>query len=197
MWIVLEDKDYTHAFREIKKQRDRGAGIIATAILQDHLLAAIKTRLSPHADVEGKMFKSGRPLGDFSAQIDLGFLFDLYPEFVREQLHIIRLIRNDFAHNTEPVSFRSQRDRCAKLNVPRGAARIWREKIKPPYRKKIAKLKSLHSSKNPRAQFLNAVKRYTLFLTTQTVYARSSDIWRRHPNRAPRPAKPLPDIFEA
>ena len=195
-WIVLEDKDYKHAFQEIKKQRDRGAGIIATSILQDHLLAAIRTRISYHRNIADNMFKGAGALSDFGTQIDLGYLLDLYSDFVREQLHIIRVIRNDFAHNSQPVSFRSQRSKCAELTPPRQASRVWREKIKPSERKNIMKLTSLYYSNNPRVQFLNAIKRYTMHLTIQTMQARTTDVWRRHPNKAPQPAKLLPDILE-
>lgn len=61
------DKLYSHAFSEIKRQRDRGAGIIAAAILQDQLKFAIKTRFDKHPKLEAKMFKSDGPLGSFAA----------------------------------------------------------------------------------------------------------------------------------
>lgn len=196
-WIILEDKNYRHALREIKRQRDRGAGIIACTILQDHLLAAIYTRITPHSDIASKMFKGNGALGDFSTQIDLGFLFDLYTDFVREQLHLIRLIRNDFAHNSQPVSFRSQRSRCELLNPPRQASRVWREKLSREERKKAMKLTSLYHSKNPRTQFLNAVKRYTMHLTMEVIRARHATEWVRSGEAAPRPHSPFPEKYEA
>ena len=44
-WFLIDHNRYKHAIKELPKQRDRGAAIVATAILEDHLLAAIKSRL--------------------------------------------------------------------------------------------------------------------------------------------------------
>jgi hypothetical protein len=101
-WIV--QKDYWHALRELKTQRDRGAGMIAIAILQDHLLAAIKSRLERNAEIESKIFNFDRPLGSFAAQIDMGYLLGVYSLHFRNMLHVVMRIRNDFAHNAHPVS---------------------------------------------------------------------------------------------
>jgi hypothetical protein len=191
MWVTLPDKDYRHADSELKKQRDRGAGIIASAILQDHLLAAIKTRLTVGSEVEANMFKTSGPIGSFGTQIDLGFLLGIYPNYVREQMHLIRLIRNEFAHNVQPVSFRSQRARCAKLNLPKGAGKpmqkVWAE-IRKTQTDPGPPLSGFRSSKNPRRQFINATMQLTLLLASVTLLARPEGPWIKSVDQAPQPA---------
>src|SRR5215211_7652703 len=98
-WFVLDDNKYRHAIKEIPRQRDRGAGLIATSILEDHLMAAIKARLEQNDDIQNKVFKGYGPLASLHAKIDIGFLLGLYPLDIHAQLHEIRELRNDFAHN--------------------------------------------------------------------------------------------------
>jgi hypothetical protein len=40
-WFVSHNTKYRHAMNEIPKQRDRGAAIVATSILEEHLFEAI------------------------------------------------------------------------------------------------------------------------------------------------------------
>lgn len=132
-WITW-GRDYSIASQAIPKQRDRGAAIIAQAILEQHLTVAINLRFSRpktgaekrlFADIESKMFKGIGPFASFSNKIDFGFLLGLYPPYAHRQLHRIKEIRNLFAHNPQPISFRSQkvRDICAHLKAPKGAHR--------------------------------------------------------------------------
>jgi hypothetical protein len=125
MWMTLSDERYNRATKDIKRQRDRGAAIIAAALLEDHLVAAIKARLERHPIVENKMFNGYGSLASFSARIDFGLLLGLYDSKVCKQLHRIRNIRNEFAHNVEATTFESQRirDLCAHLALPSVASR--------------------------------------------------------------------------
>jgi hypothetical protein len=124
-WLLLDDSRYRHATKEIPRQRDRGAGLIATSILEEHLMAAIKARLDKNDNIQNKVFKGYGPLASFHAKIDLGLLLGIYSSSVHAFLHEIRELRNDFAHNPLPVSFRSQRARCDRLTFPAGSRRKW------------------------------------------------------------------------
>lgn len=183
IWFVFDYDTYKHAIFEIDKQRDRGAGIIAASILQDHLLHAIKSRLQRNPSLEASLFKMSGPIGSFATQIDLGLLLGIYPNHIRERLHIIRLIRNDFAHNVQPASFRSQRDRCAKLRTSK------RSRGMQPFQKNLDDiLKSgdhgfdirsdlFEVSNNPRTQYIRAVQQITLFLTIMSQVAVGPQAW--------------------
>lgn len=190
-WVLAsQPKDYTHTYREIKKQRDRGAGIIAAAVLQDILLEAIKSRLDRGSPIEPNMFKHGGALGSFGTQIDLGFLMGFYSDHIRKMLHIVRVIRNDFAHNVHPVSFRSQRDNCGKLQLDKAEARklnklfasIMKTKIDGP-----VTLGFTRSSNNPRTQYLNFIQAMVLFLSIIEAFGHTA-AWSKQPGRAPQPS---------
>lgn len=120
-WIIL-DSSQQAIVDEIEKQTDRGAALVASSFLENRLEQAIKARLWPNPDpaILGKLFNgAAAPLGSFSAKIDLGHLLELYPHAVHWLLHRIRDIRNDFAHEENPISFDTPTvsDRC-KLIVP-------------------------------------------------------------------------------
>ena len=85
--------------------------------------AAIEAFLHSEPKVWDRLFKNNGPLATLSAKIDLARLLGLISEMVRSDLHIIRDVRNEFAHEiahkTEhtKLSFRSQHlhDKCLAL----------------------------------------------------------------------------------
>jgi hypothetical protein len=196
-WVTLDDSKYRHAIKEIPRQRDRGAGLIATSILEDHLVAAIKTRLDKNEDIQNKMFKGYGPLASLHAKIDLGHLLGLYPINVHRMLHEIRELRNDFAHNPLPVSFRSQRARCERLAFPVGARRKWNRTLQGILKDKVVRTALFQRSKNPRTQFIRAIQAVTAILAFETVLADISEYWEKTRDRAPQPRPPSPDKSES
>jgi hypothetical protein len=168
-WFLLPDPKYRHAIQEIKKQRDRGAGIMAASILEEHLTAAIKSHIQKNKEIENRMFSGYGPLASFAAKIDFGFLLGLYGEHIHERLQIIRKIRNDFAHNPSPASFKSQRVQCAQLIFPKGLRRkitpLLQEVFKDnPRFHELESLKFAQRSNHPRTQFMRAVQMLTTLL---------------------------------
>lgn len=190
-WLLLENSKYRHALKEIDKQRDRGAGIIAVAILEEHLVAAIKMRLEKNEDIHRKLFTGYGPLSSLSAKIDLGFLLGIYPSRFHKMLHDIREVRNDFAHNPLPVSFRSQRERCERLSFQSGAKRRWNKHLAAILERTDIKMNFFQYSKNPRVQFIGAVKVLTGFMALQTMFGYEEN-WTKLPDRAPQPTLALP-----
>lgn len=172
-WGTLKDAKYDALGKEINKQRDRGAAIIAAAVLEDHLLAVIKAKLTTDEKIEDKMFRGYGPLASFSARIDLGLLLGLYEKDFHKDLHRIREIRNEFAHNLAPLSFRSSqqiRDLCRLLEPPKGASRSFHKTFHAMLAKATLvsgeparmKLTSFYRSTNPRTQYIRAIQRMTM-----------------------------------
>jgi hypothetical protein len=190
MWVYLDEHRYRHATNEIPKQRDRGAGIIASSILEDYLIAAIKTRFDRHQGIEDKLFKGTGPLSSLSAKIDLGLLLGLYTKRVHTMLHDMREVRNDFAHNPLPVSFRSQRDRCAKMVFQKGSRRKWNKMLADMTREKRINTTMFQRSHNPRTQFIRAVQAVTAVLAFQIVVSGFDTPWKKETDRAPQPTPP-------
>ncbi|MCP3444201.1 hypothetical protein [Bradyrhizobium sp. CCGUVB14] len=190
----LNDKPagrYDHAIDEIRKQRDRGAAIIATSILEEHLLDAIQARLNRHDATEKKVFNGYGPLATFSARIDLGLLLGLYPEEGHTKLHLIRRIRNNFAHSMHPISFKSQRGDCNKLRKARGSYREMNKWVDATLNKVQAipiRLGMYRSSTNPRTQFIRAIQEMCFHLTVQTLVGNSWRDWTKENNCSAQPA---------
>jgi hypothetical protein len=93
--------------RELTLESDRGAALFAAAHLDESLGNLIKAYLVDDDQVAKPIFSGTAFLATFSARIDLAYLLGLIPPIVRRELHLIRKIRNDFAHSTESLEFDS------------------------------------------------------------------------------------------
>ena len=109
---------------EVETQSDRGCAIIATSWLEEELKAALKSVLSGNERAWKKLFSSTAPLANFSSKIELAALIGIIDESTYFDLHAIRKIRNEFAHEIttadhEALSFDAPhiRDRCYSLRA--------------------------------------------------------------------------------
>jgi hypothetical protein len=170
VWLTAGGQGYPDVVAEIERQPDRGAALVAAALLEEQLLHTIKSALTRHESVEHKMFQGDGPLATFSAKIDLGLLLGLYTPQIHKQFHRIRKIRNEFAHNMKPITFRSQqvRDLCANLKFGPRSQRVFFEPfehMEPGDFKDIATelAKVLRPTNVPRRQFMRSVQ-FLMFL---------------------------------
>lgn len=191
-WLILRDSDAA-VINEIDQERPRRAALIAGAFVELRLEETIKSYLREDKKIAPAMFKGMGALATFSAKIDLGYLMKLYPGRIRQLLHGIRDIRNDFAHETQPINFDTQsvRDRCR--NLVAGLERMTGEAIfhtsilhKMTGKTKLAiggpKLPdgefSLIGIDSPRAAYIAAVK-LALFILDMVTHAYPEE--RRNP----------------
>lgn len=92
------------------------AAILAGTFVEDRLGFAIKSffvkmpsRGNPERYLtENALFDGYGPLATFFAKIDLGFALGIYDVDQRMDFHIIRSIRNEFAHALEPITFENE-----------------------------------------------------------------------------------------
>lgn len=105
---------------EIRTQTDRAAALIATAYLDTRLADTIKSRLSLNPALEARLFSGYGALADFSGRIDMALALKIITPRGGRDLHRVRKIRNDFAHDATPMNFESQRIRaiCKNLEWP-------------------------------------------------------------------------------
>ena len=115
-WTVTCDEDKA-IIDEIHAQTDRGAALIAGAYLEQRLVLALKARMNRNEAVENELFRTSGPLGTFSAKISLALLMGIIDANTHRILKTIKEIRNDFAHNAEPLTFESQRIRALSNNI--------------------------------------------------------------------------------
>lgn len=90
------------------KQPDRSLVIVMAAVIDDALAALIINYLVEAKKITDNMFNGMGPLSTFSAKIDLGFLLAIYNKDFADMLHALRRIRNEFAHNMDPLTLESE-----------------------------------------------------------------------------------------
>lgn len=105
-------------FREsLTPETDRGCAIAAAAFLDEELKVLLAGVLADEPKVLKEAFSQNGPLASFSARVDFAMLMGLLSRAACRDLHIIRRIRNDFAHSPHPLSFEDIgiRNRCTEL----------------------------------------------------------------------------------
>jgi hypothetical protein len=85
--------------QEIETQTDRGASIVGAAWVEEELKAAIQSFLEQDKKASDRLFGRSGPLSSFSAKIDLSRLLSIVSPVIASDLHIVREIRNEFAHS--------------------------------------------------------------------------------------------------
>ena len=95
--------------------------VISTAVDQA-LELAIATHFEAEDDVISLVFdgNANGPLGDFAARIKMGRALGIYPAAIKEELDLIRHIRNAFAHSWEKLDFANETviAACSQLRIP-------------------------------------------------------------------------------
>lgn len=99
-------KDYHEMYAELATASDRAAGIIAASYLEDALLDNIldKLKISSGKVIE-ELVGNGAPLGTFSNKIMLAHAIGVIGNDTRSDCDRIRKIRNECAHDVNPISF--------------------------------------------------------------------------------------------
>lgn len=102
----LADEHIKEATDELANQSDRGAALIAAALLDISLRQAMRCRLVHFKDFSETLFlNQGAPLGSFSARITVARAIGVIGEMAESHLNCIRRIRNQFAHSPIKVDF--------------------------------------------------------------------------------------------
>ena len=103
---------------ELSEESDRGAAILAAANFEEWLSSIISGYFAKlNSELKRKLFENGA-LSTFSAIIDFGFALGIYDKDTLDKLHVIKKIRNKFAHSTEPMRFENATilGMCQKLD---------------------------------------------------------------------------------
>lgn len=83
---------------ELNSQTDRGAAIIGVAWVEEELQSAIESFLEQDKKAWDRLFGRSGALGTLSAKIDLTRLLGMCSKTIASDLHILRDVRNEFAH---------------------------------------------------------------------------------------------------
>lgn len=99
-------KEFTKTFDLMTNESDRGSAIVGAAILEDALAVALSKYLIPAPTSQDSLLEG--PSASFSIKIDLAYRVGMIRSSVREFLHQVRKVRNEFAHSPSDLSFESQ-----------------------------------------------------------------------------------------
>ncbi len=92
----------------ITKESDRGAAIMAGALVEQALTKVIRSHLTDPGDKITKTWFEGQgaPFGTFAAKITLGRALGIYSDYTERRLIFIKDVRNAFAHSVRPLDFK-------------------------------------------------------------------------------------------
>jgi hypothetical protein len=99
-------------------QPEHVAVILASSKIDELLGLCIRSRLLPCPTGKDALLESDRGLGSFSNRIDLAHRLGIIPAKFAKALHLLRKIRNDFAHSysAQNLNASPHKDRIADIN---------------------------------------------------------------------------------
>jgi len=96
--------------KQLNSESDRGAVIVGAALIDESLEQLLKAKLAPHNGREDALFDIPyAPLSTLSAKIDFAYRVGVIREPVKSSCHLLRKVRNDFAHSSENLTFNSSK----------------------------------------------------------------------------------------
>ena len=93
-------------YQDLSKETDRACALMAAEYCSAKLGDVLSAAFIDDKKVVEKILGADpyAPLGTFSARIDLAYLMGLVSRSARRELHLIRKIRNRFAHEYTPLT---------------------------------------------------------------------------------------------
>jgi DNA-binding MltR family transcriptional regulator len=95
-------------YEALSAESDRGCVIFGSALISEALEELLKSffRQAPQdSRFIRSLFDGYAPLSTFSARIQIAYAIGLVPRALRERIELIRKLRNEFAHESGPLSF--------------------------------------------------------------------------------------------
>jgi hypothetical protein len=123
---------------ELKDESPRGVVLIATAMLEELLRELMLVFLIPNPSSSDTLFDGpNSPFGSLSSKIDGAYRMGLISNSLCRDLHVIRRIRNEVAHQPQSFSFEgpSSKNRIEALTKSHGMyerSPKWVEKMGHP-----------------------------------------------------------------
>jgi hypothetical protein len=165
-WVHVS-KDVDAALAEMDAASDRAAAITGAAFVEEHLGLFLRGTLHRNKKVSDHMFEGSGPLAAFSCQIDLAFMVGVFSTKPHHELHILRKVRNLFAHSLNVQSFEDQQVKNLVENLTLietegwGVFRRTRGEERPAY---LYDFKEQPPIKGARDRYLRTCKYFTSFL---------------------------------
>lgn len=115
-WI----EEFSKFALDFKNESDRAAVILGAAKLDIILFQILQNYLKPAPSGKDELLEGDSPLATFSSRINMCHRLGLITDEFARALHLIRRIRNSFAHEMSSVSLDSgaHKDRIRELVAP-------------------------------------------------------------------------------
>jgi DNA-binding MltR family transcriptional regulator len=113
---IEEYKNFRHSLEE---ESDRGSALMAAAFIEEKIGELLQLFCVDNKKIYTRLFENNGALATFSSKIDLAFLLGIIPKNIFDDLHLLRRIRNDFAHKASHITFESSpiKERCYSFSV--------------------------------------------------------------------------------
>lgn len=120
-------------FKEFVTESDRAAVILGAAKLDLQLYQLLFKVLLPNASSRDDLLDGEGPLSMFSAKINMSYRLGLIDSHLARSLHLIRKIRNAFAHEVEGCKLESgsHKERVKQLIAPLESYELFTRLRKP------------------------------------------------------------------
>ena len=97
--VIPTPDEFVPFAQELHAESDRGMALSGTAYLDDRLGQLIETYLTSNTNPQKLLWDASSPLSTFSARILLAHALGLINDKERDQLNMLRKVRNLFAHD--------------------------------------------------------------------------------------------------
>src|SRR5215510_9077223 len=102
------NRDEFSAFlQEFQQETDRAAAVLAVAYLDSKLEELLRSKFVSKHKIVNDLFDGQGGLSSFSAKVSISYAVGLISLLAAQDLHLIRQIRNDFAHKSHGLSFQT------------------------------------------------------------------------------------------
>jgi hypothetical protein len=104
--LPVEPLSQSDILRMLSQMTEAGNALVVAGLVEDELEKLLLGAGRPleNADAD-RIFGRMGPLSSFAAKIEIAYMFELIDQPVRDDLRIIKKIRNAFAHTTRNVHF--------------------------------------------------------------------------------------------
>ena len=114
-------KDLGAVWTQIKVESDRGAAIMGSALVEAMLIEAIIFALVNKDNRQSLFEDKGAPLSTFSNKTIIAYALGLIDSTIKDEIDVIRQIRNAFSHALLPINFNTPEINSACLKITRYA----------------------------------------------------------------------------
>ncbi len=99
------DKEQKEFHASLDFETDRGCCLMAAAYLEYQIENILKKKLVDKPSMHERLFDFNGPLGTFSSKIEMSYAIGLIGPKVKQDLLLLKKIRNEFAHHRKLLSF--------------------------------------------------------------------------------------------